>query len=581
MSLRYDDTVLDPRLSAYAPLPRAVARFVLARGGSWRLAILAAETTARDLEGHSEHAIDPLAGEALEREPMVGTPAGFDITRHAFVVDGERFQLARNFRHERDIADVLAARLDDATPVAPVSGTDLAALFGGVPGPEAALQAEAVWRAPGRHLFVLTGGPGTGKTTTVVRMLAALAREHMARNDGAVPRVRLAAPTGKAAQRLQSAFETGRDALAGDTRLPAEWQQALAALDGVAATTIHRLLGARGTGGGFTHSAADPLPVDVVVVDEASMVDLALMRALVDALPRHAALILVGDADQLTSIGTGSVLRDVVDALEAIAPDAVVRLQHSFRADRALAALNTAARAGDTAGFSDACASAGEAVLLASIARTGDLRRRLCDWADRLADELAAAGALDPWDPSDEGSARRPLSALAGRQLLAVVREGGHGVVHANRIIDGVVRARAGAGHDLWYPGRAVIVTRNDRASGLVNGDVGIVRRDLAGRLRVVFDGPDGLRTFAPSALPEHDCAFALTVHKSQGSEYARVAVLLPPDPAHVLLSRQLLYTALTRARRAVELWAEPDVIAAALARPVDRATALARRLRD
>jgi exodeoxyribonuclease V alpha subunit len=580
MSLRYDDTALDPKLSTYAPLPRAVACFVLARGGSWRLAIVAAEATRCDLDGHSEHLIVPMAAEALASEAMVGTPGNFDITRHAFVVDGERFQLARNYCHERDIALALAARLAIEDLLAPITEADLAALFGGVPSPEAALQTEAVRRAPGRRLFVLTGGPGTGKTTTVVRMLAAFAREHAARNDGVVPRVRLAAPTGKAAQRLQSAFEAGRDALAGDADLPAQWQRALAALDGVSATTIHRLLGARGTAGGFAHAAADPLPVDVVVVDEASMVDLALMRALVDALPPHATLILVGDADQLTSIGTGSVLRDVVDALESIAPDSVVRLQYSFRAERALAALNAAVRSGDPADFADACSAAGEAVVVASTARTGQLRARLCHWAERLADELSAAGALDPWDPSDAGSARDLLSVLAGRQLLGVVREGGHGVVNANRIIDGVLRARMGAEQDRWYPGRAVIVTRNDRASGLVNGDVGIVRRDLAGRLRVVFDGPDGLRTFAPSALPEHDCAFALTVHKSQGSEYARVAVLLPPDPGHNLLSRQLLYTALTRARRAVELWAAPDVVAAALARPVDRATALARRLR-
>lgn len=580
MSLRYDDTALDQRLASHSPLARAVARFVRSRGGSWRLATLAAEATGRDLEGHSELAIQRDAAEAIAGEPMVGTPDTFDATRHAFVVDGERFQLARNHCHERDIAGALVERLGAATPVAPLTDADLAALFGGAPSPEAARQAEAVRRVVGRRLFVLTGGPGTGKTTTVVRMLAALAREHAARTQGAAPRVRLAAPTGKAAQRLEASFAQERQAITARPGLPPAWAHVLDMLGEVPATTIHRLLGARGAGGGFLHGRQAPLPTEVVVVDEASMVDLALMRALVDALPPEAALVLVGDADQLTSIGTGSVLRDVVDALEAVAPDAVVRLEHSFRADRALTAVNAAVRTGDPRAFAAACAGAGDAVVAASTAGVAELRRRLEDWAGRLAEELEAAGVFAPWDPADVAGARRGLAALAARQLLGVVREGSHGVIAANRAIEAVLRKRCGSDDERWYPGRAVIVTRNDRATGLMNGDVGIVRLGLDGRPRIVFDGSEGTKVLAPSALPEHEGAFAITVHKSQGSEYGRVAVLPPPDAAHPLLSRQLLYTALTRARRAVELWAAPEVIDAALARPVDRATGLARRLR-
>jgi exodeoxyribonuclease V alpha subunit len=579
MSLRFDNEVLDRQLAHYAPLPRAVARFVLARGGGWALAVLAAQACARDLDGHSELTIEPAEAAAIRTEPMVGTPEGFDPTRHALVVDGGRLKLARNFVHERDIATALSARLVPLSLAAPVSDADLAALFGGAPPPEAALQAEAVRRVVGRRLFVLTGGPGTGKTTTVVRMLAALAREHAVRHGGVAPRVRLAAPTGKAAQRLEASFEAERAAIAGRVGLPPEWARVLGQLADVTATTLHRLLGARGPVGGFTHGPGDPLPADVVVVDEASMVDLALMRTLIDALAPEATLVLVGDADQLTSIGTGSVLRDVVDALASAAPDAVVRLAHSFRADRVLAALNAAIRVGDASGFEKARAEAGEAIVLAPTASRVELGRRLVAWSADLAEALAAAGAFAPWDRNDMATATRVLSALADRQLLGVVREGNHGVVAANQRIGNALRERASSSNERWYPGRAVIVTRNDRASRLVNGDVGVVLHDPKGQPHVVFASGDSVRVVAPTALPDHESAFAITVHKSQGSEYGRVAVLLPTDPTHRLLSRQLLYTALTRARHAVEIWGSHSVIDAALARPVERATGLARRL--
>jgi exodeoxyribonuclease V alpha subunit len=580
MSLRFDNEVLDQRLAKHAPLPRAVARFVLAHGGGWELAVLAAQATARDLEGHSELAITPDAAEALAREPMVGTPGAFDAARHAFIVDAERLQLARNFVHERDIALALSAWLAQCEPRAPVTDADLVALFGGPPSADAAYQAEAVRRVVGRRLFVLTGGPGTGKTTTVVRMLAALAREHAARHAGAAARVRLAAPTGKAAQRLEAAFSAERAAIANRGDLPAEWVAVLASLEDATATTLHRLLGARGASGGFTHGRSDPLAADIVVVDEASMVDLALMRALVDALAPDTTLVLVGDADQLTSISTGSVLRDVVDALASAVPEAVVRLSHSFRAGRALTALNDAVRIGDAAAFVAAIEAAGESVVVVPTASRADLPRCLGQWASSLADELAAAGAFAPWDRNDPDTATRVLAVLAGRQLLGVVRDGLYGVIAANRAIGDALRARCESSNERWHPGRSVIVTRNDPATGLVNGEVGAVLHDHAGSPLVVFGGADAPRIIAPSALPDHDSAFAITVHKSQGSEYGRVALLLPADPGHRLLSRQLLYTALTRARLAVEIWGAPDVIDAALARPVERATGLARRLR-
>jgi exodeoxyribonuclease V alpha subunit len=217
------------------------------------------------------------------------------------------------------------------------------------------------------------------------------------------------------------------------------------------------------------------------------------------------------------------------------------------------------------------------------------LRQAIETWAEELA-ALPIHPTLPPaqgevGDPAQVAAALAALRALGSRQLLCALREGEFGALAASALIEQRLKRRWNMAADrVWYPGRAVLITRNDYASRLFNGDVGLCLADAEGRLRVWFestggDGLAGARSFSPGALPAHESAFAITIHKSQGSEYARVAVLLPPDPAHRILSRQLLYTGVSRARQAVELWAGEATLRAALALPVRRAGGLADRL--
>jgi exodeoxyribonuclease V alpha subunit len=582
MSLGFDDIPLDDRLAGFAPLPRAVARLVLARGGGWALARLAARAAEQDLAGHSAVALEGEATSAVAASELVARPPDFDPARHLFVLDGDSFQIARNHVHERDIARLIARRLEPRPVRRPVEACDLAALFGRAPSAAEAGQAAAVSAIPGRRFAILTGGPGTGKTTTVVRMLLALIRDREAAVQTS-PRIALAAPTGKAAQRLGAAFAEGRHAIAALPGLDADWRRALAALEAVEASTLHRLLGAR-RDGEFAYGPRERLPADLVVVDEASMVDLALMHALLGALADEATLLVVGDAEQLTSVATGSLLRDLVDALDARAPESVLRLTHGFRSRDALAPIHAACRAGDVAAFDRAVAAAGPEV--AAVHATRDragLADRLRAWADALADALAAAGAFGTIAPDDREAVARALAAVRARQLLVAVHDGPAGTRHANRVIGERLSQRAGDPGAAWHRGRLVIVTRNDPVTGLLNGDVGLTLRAPSGKRYLAFGSPTAPRILEPWRLPDHEAAYAITVHKSQGSEYDRVALLLPdriarPDPG--ILSRQLVYTALTRARHAIEVWAEPGTLAAALGRPAERATTLARRLR-
>ena len=573
---------------AWRALDRAVYRWVLAHGGSPLLAAAAAWASVADAAGdaavalgETRHGMPPLTHEDIARlrgEAMVADERS--AAARPFVIDdGGRFYLWRNHADERAVAAAIGARRQrsDAAP----SDAELDALFRGARGDDVAAQRRAVREVTGRRLFVLTGAPGTGKTTTVLRMLLMLqrrAREPLA--------VRIAAPTGKAAQRLLQALRQGRRSLRGDgaTPLPAEWLPLLEAIPDEA-LTVHRLLGFQPWRNAFARGRDDRIAADVVVIDEASMLDLAMLRTLLEAVPEEATLILVGDADQLTSVATGSVLMDVVGALEADG-GSVVRLRHSFRAERRLVALNEAVRGGDAGALHGFVGDGHGDIVLRRVETSRQLGDRLAHYAAALTEEDTLRARV-PEDAARAGVVRAALKALARRQLLCALREDEFGSVAVNAALERLLRRIwrvPGAAE--WYAGRAVIVTRNDYAAGLHNGDVGLCLADGQGRLRVWFEtGEDhggaeaGVRGFAPTALPEHETAFAITIHKSQGSEYDHVTVLLPPDAGHRLLSRQLLYTAVSRARRGVELWAADSALASALARPIVRQGGLRERL--
>ena len=545
-------------------LARALARWVLGHGGSEQLAVLAGRAAVAELAGDTALApLDPAVRTALRREPLVGDGSA----PSSFVLDADgRFYLWRNHQHEGDVAAAIAARRAGAAPL-PLADELLSALFpGGNPAFDGAQRA-AVSGVGGRRFFVLTGGPGTGKTTTVLRMLLRLQRDGVAGEGIAV-----AAPTGKAAQRLVQSLreESGRLR----EHLSTDWQPALDALPTTEALTVHRLLGWSPALNAYRRGPESPIEAGIVVVDEASMLDLSQLRALLLALREDAVLVLVGDADQLNPVGAGSVLMDLVAVQEAQGAADLVRLHHSFRADAALQPVNAAVREGDGEAFAAALAAAGDRASLRTVETAAAVAREARHWADGLAEPGPPAGA----DTATDASAA--LRKLADRQLLCALRDGPYGADALNAAIESHLRLRWQVPADTaWYPGRVVMITRNHYGAGLFNGDLGLCLRDGEGRLQVWFESEAGARAFAPGALPAHDPAWAITIHKSQGSEYGHVAVLLPPDPEHRILSRQLLYTGLSRAKRSVEVWGPQASLDAALARAVRRAGGLRERL--
>ena len=614
-------------------LDRAVARWVLIHGGSPLLAELAGWASFADGQGdaalvlsgneagqNGAKILDENQMHAVQQEALVclAESDGHAPGDAPFVLDGERFYLRRNHRHETTVAAQLQMRLQAApTPVersllrrdtnntaqqaalyetaqqaalCEVTPIDLDILFQHDDGEPVQAQRQAVKAAASTHLFVLTGGPGTGKTTTVLRMLVMLARLRE-RQGASLPTIRIAAPTGKAAQRLAQALREGAARLSGHDQhpLPEDWKPALEAALHAQASTLHRLLGSLGTSGGFRYHANQRLPADIVVVDEASMLDLDMLHALLHALREDATLILVGDADQLASVGTGSVLLDLVTALEARHAPQLVRLRHGFRAVAPLAAINRSILQGDAQGLREAWQAAGERARFREVAALAELRAALNHWCGELHAQLRHIGAFDPVTSVDEERALLALDGLRQRQLLCALREGDFGADAIGQALDEAMRRKMASDESTrWYPGRAVMILRNDAASGLFNGDIGLCLPDANGHPWVWFEASATEQTqhpsrrairFAPDTLPDHQSAFAITVHKSQGSEYGHLALLLPPDPGNRILSRQLLYTGISRARQSLELWGARGVLESALATPIHRTGALAQRL--
>lgn len=427
---------------------------------------------------------------------------------------------------------------------------DLDRLF---PGATHDDQRAAAERAARVGTIVLTGGPGTGKTTTVAGVLAILEAQSRA-TRGRSLRVALTAPTGKAAARMREAVAAtaGRLALTDDERT---WLTALPS------STLHRLLGWRPDNHTrFRHDRIRRLPHDVVVVDETSMASLEIVARLVEALRPDTRLILVGDADQLASVEAGAVLHDVVAGWTG---DHVVRLTRSHRFGEGIGRLAAAVRDG-------------EADTALDLLTRGDPSIRLVDPADApalLESELLPL-ARDLVEAGRAGDSATALRLLSDRRLLCAHRHGPAGASTWNDRVTGWLRADVGYG--AWYPGRPVLVTRNDAPLGVFNGDAGVAMAD-GDRVVVAIDG-EQVREFSPSRLPDVQTAYAMTIHRSQGSEFAHVTVLLPDRESRVM-TRELLYTAITRAVDTVTVVGTPDDIRAAVGRRVARSSGIAERL--
>jgi exodeoxyribonuclease V alpha subunit len=467
--------------------------------------------------------------------------------------DERLLYLDRYWREEKQVCDdLLALQVFKSTGDAPASERLFPAGF--------EEQREAAEIALTQAVTVLTGGPGTGKTTTVARLLALLAEQ--AELSGAHrPRIALAAPTGKAAARLQEAVQLE---VAGLDEADRE------RLGQLQAMTLHRLLGSRpDTSSRFRHDRGNRLPHDVIVVDETSMVSLTMMARLLEAVRPDSRLILVGDADQLASVEAGAVLADLVDGISTRTDMRVATLKTSHRFGESIGRLAEAIRVGDADRALELLNASGEHIEFIEADDAFDaLRSVLLPHAIRLR-EAAQYGADDV-----------ALATLDEHRLLCAHREGPFGVRNWNRQVEQWLSETTGQPPwSEWYPGQPLLVTANDHGLHIYNGDTGVVVARSDG-LRAVIAGASGALDFATSRLSDVDTMHAMTIHKSQGSQADEVSVLMPGEDSR-LLTRELFYTAVTRAKKKVRVVGLETSVRAAIERRAVRATGLANRLRS
>lgn len=542
----------------------------------------------------------------LLRELATSAAIGSGEGSEPLVLEGHRLYLRRYWCYEKQVADALRARMhalpsqvDDASAgqgAAQIS-TALTALFGAQTD-EIDWQRVATVVASQQRFAVISGGPGTGKTTTVVRLLSLL--QTLARStQGRALRVALAAPTGKAAARLTESIGSAVSKLSNAADIPTQ------------VTTLHRLIGARPDTREFVRHRGNPLHIDILVIDEASMVDLEMMAAVVDALPPHARLIMLGDKDQLASVEAGAILGEICrdahharysaalcEKVKALAniplpssdralplDDHIVTLKksHRFSSQGGIGQLAHAINAGDVKATLRLLASGDPQVDFRQGASLDAMIKPLVlDPHMGYAASLTAVSAGCPPQMPTEVWAAEMLKLLGRFQVLCALRQGAFGVDALNQLIAGQLQAAGLLAHTVgWYAGRPVMVTRNDYALGLMNGDVGITLPDPTAdnALRVFFAQPQGIKRVLPSRLTQVDTVFAMTVHKSQGSEFLHACLVLP-DSNSPVLTQELIYTAVTRAKERVTLvGTRANVLEEALAQRVFRCSGLWERL--
>lgn len=517
---------------------------------------------------------------ALASSPLVRVADAVDrapvLDQRPLVLFGTRVFTQRQWVDECAVANELRRRAHEAPSV--IDGPTAALIDVLVGPPERGVadqQRAAVESGLSRSLTIVAGGPGTGKTYTIARLLAALV------GGGSDVRIGLAAPTGKAAARMTDAIRHAASQIAEVGTLG---PQALSKLEACRALTVHRLLGPDHRRTRFAHDATNPLPYDVVIVDETSMVALPLMARLIDAVAAPTRLVLVGDPDQLASIEAGTVLGDIVDAARSPRSpmaDVVIRLdrQHRTTADSPIFALAEAIRdqrVDDVVAMlrAGAIGPDGEATLVFHEEDSGlaSAASGVVESYESVRDVVGPA-LFDLQAAAMAGDAARALDALDSQRVLCAHRRGPYGVERWNETLESWM-VGGQPRHD--HPGRAVLATRNDLRTGVVNGDTGVLVAGGGGggELRAVFRNAARQDGYARAELDHLELAFALTVHKSQGSEYDTV-VLVHPPVGSPLIGRELLYTAVTRARRRLVVIATTEAVAASVCAPSRRVTGL------
>jgi exodeoxyribonuclease V alpha subunit len=566
--------------------------------------------------------------EALAACPYVWTPQtggaqdGADASSvpHPLVLAHDRLYLRRYWNDESFVARAIAARTATAADCA-ARGADpgkvrawIDRLFAGAdPDDGHNWQKTACAIAVRGALAVITGGPGTGKTYTVARLLALL---FALASEPEKLRVAMAAPSGKAAVRLKQSIDGALASLSPDVVEELDLKKLVARM--AAATTLHSLLGFSPDTRAIRRNADNPLEVDVLIVDEASMVHLEMMADLLDALPPSATLVLLGDMDQFASVEAGAVLGDIchgaahgnylaatadfvmqttgqhfpetmLGAGDALAQQTVM-LRKSRRNGAPIGDLALAVNAGETA-KAQACLRAGgmqaplywaEKAQLAALVACAVHGRSAEAGGYRSYLDVAKQGPATPDAAAHVAWVKAVMNAFDAFRLLCAVREGEWGVAGINRAVEEALQAlRLIDRRGEWYAGRPVMVTRNDHELGIYNGDVGITLPDAGGKgqLRVYFLRGDEPASVLPARLANVETAFAMTVHKVQGSEFRHAALVLPKDSGQIV-SRELFYTAITRASKCFSLFT-PDaaVVGEAVKRRTRRASGLRRLL--
>ncbi|MFI3199132.1 MAG: exodeoxyribonuclease V subunit alpha [Methylococcaceae bacterium] len=523
---------------------------------------------------------------ALNNSGLVGSGLG----NTPLVLEGNRLYLRRYWEYQQILDQAIQQRLQPVRADLPEAlQAQLQSLFASKSPENPDWQKIACLLALRARFAIITGGPGTGKTTTLTKLLALLLK--LANDESNNTRklvILLAAPTGKAAARVSESISKALEKLA----VPDDLKQCIPKK----ASTLHRLLGSRHDSRHYVHHRNNPLVADIVIVDEASMIDLEMMASLLDALPESAQLILLGDKDQLASVEAGSVMGDLCHGAENQAYDEQTRAWIRPYIDEALhepaivgSAINQQTvmlryshRFGEHSGIGQLAKAVNQGnaeqaqTILKDSARYQDLSRILLTHpADNHLKQLvlANAGVADNGKPNarqgygyylDVIHKKRPtesthynhwakqvLDAFDTFQVLCALRRGAWGVEGLNQRMEQWLFPQQKPA--LWYEGRPVMITRNDYNLGLMNGDVGMTLKDSTGKLRVAFPSEDSrddvkIIWISPMRLPDVEAAFAITVHKSQGSEFNHLALILPETRSPVL-TRELVYTAITRAK--------------------------------
>ncbi|PID49096.1 MAG: exodeoxyribonuclease V subunit alpha [Proteobacteria bacterium] len=507
----------------------------------------------------------PALGQAGEYKPLI--------------IENGYIWLNRYWHYEQRLADNIRARLHPLTLSNLQQERIETVLDDWFPYADTLLQRQAVAQAAKSPFLIISGGPGTGKTSTVTRLLCLLIEQL----DIAPQRIRLAAPTGKAAMRLQEAIQQTKRSLNLSPELAEKIPEQ--------GSTLHRLLGYLPGRTHFAHHAHHPIPADVVIVDEASMIDISLMTHLFEAVRLDARLILLGDKDQLASVETGSIFRDLCarhSKRKHPLDQFTVVLQKSWRfsADSGIGQLARAILQQQEAKVLKLLKQP-PADLVWNSKAVLDKHYLEHAWADYLK-------AVKNWPAQATEQAEQPtdLAALTGLfkafnhfRILTPLRQGNLGTEQINQTLSRLLAEALGNANKrqaLWYAGRPVMVTKNDYRQHLFNGDIGITLADTQGQLRVWFAHPatGSFRAIAPVRLPQHETTWAMTIHKSQGSEFEHVLMLLPESAESRLLVRELIYTGITRARQRLDVMGKDHVLLTAIRRSLPDTSRIRERLR-